>query len=367
MAKLSQRLILAEWFYTQLGFTINSVEEYDTAKSKLNEALKKADLGWDAQNVSCFRHALQVSLEEVTDPPISKDSLIGYDLNLRTHWLQVVRKREAKDHRDLYPLPFQYLSLLFSEYYLDLWTQDVRDGTHVLQDSLNQFRIAFNHRFDALNKTDKNKAVISEFTPADMRKLACWMATGSGKTLIMHTQLLQLQHYLKQRGLKKYFNKTILITPNEGLSNQHLGELADSNIPAKRFAREQVQTELGFGGDWEVEVVEITKLKEKTGVTTVDVAELGTNNLILIDEGHRGLAGDVEFNNRQKLCEEGFSMEFSATFGQSINSLVASKALEMGIFMQRVSSSTIPTVTSGMMDTGRTSRFLTTPRGKTIH
>ena len=26
----------------------------------------------------------------------------------------------------------------------------------------------------------------------------------------------------------------------------------------------------------------------KSGITTVDIAELGTNNIVLIDEGHRG-------------------------------------------------------------------------------
>ena len=330
MPKLSQRLIFAEWFYSQLGYDILTEEQYTEAKTTLNESLKKAELGWDEQNVFYYRRILQDQLKEKEGRALNDDRLIEYDLNLLTYWKRVTKKREAKEHRALYPLPYQYLSLLFSEYYLDLWTKDVREGGHILLDSLNTFRISYNHRFDILPTAEKNKAVISEFTSDDLRKLASWMATGSGKTLIMHCQLLQLQSYLKERGLKKHFNKTILITPNEGLSGQHLKDFRDSDIPAKVFSREQVQGELAFSGDWEVEVVEITKLKEKTGVTTVDVAELGTNNLILIDEGHRGLAGEVEFKNRQKLCETGFSLEYSATFGQSINALKGNKIDEMG-------------------------------------
>jgi len=42
------------------------------------------------------------------------------------------------------------------------------------------------------------------------------------------------------------------------------------------------------------------------------------NNLVLVDEGHRGASGSEWLDKRNRLCEEGFSFEYSATFGQAV-------------------------------------------------
>ena len=49
------------------------------------------------------------------------------------------------------------------------------------------------------------------------------MATGSGKTLIFHLNYYQFLHYNT-----KELDNILLITPNEGLTEQHLSELAAS-------------------------------------------------------------------------------------------------------------------------------------------
>lgn len=324
MSKIKQRLVLAHWMIHQLGFP-----EHEEGFTTLNEALKKCELGWDEQNVFHYRRALDELLAANPDCPITSDELIAYDLNIVSHWKSITQQRNLRENREIYPLPFQYLILLFTEYYLDYWTRAQRDESSELLNRLNTYRDEFNQRFEGLPATEKNKQVIPKFQPDDLHKLATWAATGSGKTLLMHCQHLQLHHYVRERQLEKQFNKTFLITPNEGLSKQHLEDLHLSGIPARRFSKENTGTLPGFDERGLVEVIEITKLKEKSGITTVDIAELGTNNIVLIDEGHRGLAGDVEFKNRQALCAEGFSMEFSATFGQSLNSLAAGKAQEM--------------------------------------
>lgn len=321
---VKQRLVLAHWMIHQLGFP-----EYEEGFTTLNEALKKCELGWDEQNVFHYRRALDELLAANPDCPISSDELIAYDLNIVTHWKAITRQRKLRENREIYPLPFQYLILLFTEYYLDYWTRAQRDESSELLNRLNTYRDEFNQRFEELPATEKKKQVIPKFQPDDLHKLATWAATGSGKTLLMHCQHLQLHYYLRERNLEKQFNKTFLITPNEGLSKQHLEDLHLSGIPSRRFSKDNRGTLPGFDERGLVEVIEITKLKEKSGITTVDIAELGTNNIVLIDEGHRGLAGDVEFKNRQALCAEGFSMEFSATFGQSLNSLPTGKAQEM--------------------------------------
>ena len=49
-----------------------------------------------------------------------------------------------------------------------------------------------------------------------LNKLAFWMATGSGKTLLMHANILQYQYYLEKHGRRRELNRILLLTPNEG-------------------------------------------------------------------------------------------------------------------------------------------------------
>src|SRR5690606_15221775 len=70
-----------------------------------------------------------------------------------------------------------------------------------------------------------------------------------------------------------------------------------------------------------VEILEVTKLKEEMGEKTVAVDAFEGNNLVLVDEGHRGASagGDGAWMKfRNALCEKGFSFEYSATFGQAV-------------------------------------------------
>ena len=67
-----------------------------------------------------------------------------------------------------------------------------------------------------------------------------------------------------------------------------------------------------------MEILEISKLAEEHGDKTVSYEAFETNNLVLIDEGHRGVAGDVWKMRRDYLSKEGFAFEYSATFGQSV-------------------------------------------------
>lgn len=75
-----------------------------------------------------------------------------------------------------------------------------------------------------------------------------------------------------------------------------------------------------------VKIISIHKLKlpgEKTGEgVTVDVSAFGTRNLVFIDEGHKGQKSeDAKWKTvREKLAEDGFIWEYSATFGQTITS-----------------------------------------------
>ena len=67
-----------------------------------------------------------------------------------------------------------------------------------------------------------------------------------------------------------------------------------------------------------IDVIDINKLADKDGDKTVAVDSFEGNNLVLVDEGHKGSGGDVWKGYRNKLTQEGFSFEYSATFGQAI-------------------------------------------------
>ena len=65
----------------------------------------------------------------------------------------------------------------------------------------------------------------------------------------------------------------------------------------------------------------MNKLKEEGKVKTVSVDSFEQNNLVLVDEAHRGLAGDVWYDYRSRLSADGgFAFEYSATLKQAMKS-----------------------------------------------
>lgn len=120
----------------------------------------------------------------------------------------------------------------------------------------------------------------------------------------MHVNIKQYQEYARIHHAKK-LNRIIVLTPNEGLSRQHYEELKASNMDVAMFSKQ------GVGGLFqgkEVEIIDINKLADKDGDKTVAVEAFEGNNLVLVDEGHKGSSGDVWMGYRQKLTEEGFSL-----------------------------------------------------------
>jgi hypothetical protein len=220
---------------------------------------------------------------------------------------------------------FQYLSLLFTEIYLDKFFSNKKQ----LQHDLNQFVKQFNLK--QLEKTNGKKAKKGEdifladsFKDGDLNKLAFWNATGSGKTLLMHINIKQYLHYA-QKHSKGHESKILLITPNEPLSKQHLLDFQLSGIPANLFTKNQS----GMFSGKEVEIIEISKLSEESRDKTVAVDSFETHNLVLVDEGHGGMSGDQWKKFRDQLSKTGFAFEYSATFGQAISAATQGKKREL--------------------------------------
>lgn len=232
---------------------------------------------------------------------LSEDLLRQYDENIVRHTVRISHRRDKMIHWKY----FQYISLLFTEIYLDLYFNE----RNQLLEELNSFVEAFNS-----NKVKQDQ--VDLYSEADLNKIAFWNATGSGKTLIMHVNILQYLHYFQKHPRMRELNRVILLTPSEGLSRQHLREFQTSGLRAALFDKNQGSL---FQDQGEITIIDIHKLKDEPGETTVAVDSFESNNLVLVDEGHRGSSGHEWKTRREQLSHDGFAFEYSATFGQAVS------------------------------------------------
>lgn len=290
-----QELVLNRWMY---GFFKGGC--LAELKHRLGEDRHE---GIDEDGQTKFFHELNRNLFEVDR--ISADDLRRYDLNIVRYWQQITERRNRLEDIELHMKYFQYLSLLFTEIFLD-WYFNRRQA---LLDGLN----------GEMQKYNAALGVAEHFQPYDveeLNKLAFWNATGSGKTLLLHVNIHQYLHYFQNGHADHYPDKIILLTPNEGLSRQHLDELQLSGFA---FSRLFDKNRSGvFKGT--VEIIDINKLGDEMGDKTVAVEAFEGNNLVLVDEGHRGTgtAAGAWMARREVLCRGGFAFEYSATFGQAV-------------------------------------------------
>jgi hypothetical protein len=294
MSTFADRLVLAPWALRQLG-----VPDFKT----LTSILRAPELeGWAGDGGTHYAPQL-IARIPAAKRNISDVELRDYDANIVKHWRAITTRRNATGPT-LYPTYFQYLGLLLTEYYLDRYFRD----PEALVASLNQAVHAANASLAARD----HLLLLAE---SDLNKLAFWMATGSGKTLLMHCHIRQYLAYAGRANRRHELNKIILLTPNEGLSRQHKEEFALSGIEAEFYD--------GKGGPMlftgrGVDIIDIHKLRDTAGDKTVAIGDFEGNNLVLVDEGHRGASGEEWMDKRAALCAAGFSFEYSATFGQAI-------------------------------------------------
>ncbi|KMQ49447.1 hypothetical protein CHISP_3642 [Chitinispirillum alkaliphilum] len=258
--------------------------------------------GIDQDGQTTFFHQLNHTLIEVDRLPM--EDLRRYDLNIVKHWQTITRERNRLEDVELHLKYFQYLSLLFTEIYLDWYF----NKPQALFDGLN-------NELQTYNEEPGIECTFEPYTADDLNKIAFWNATGSGKTLLLHINILQYLHYFQKGNSQLYPDKIILLTPNEGLSRQHLEELGLSG-----FAYFQLfdKSKTPYRGT--IEVIDINKLGDEMGDKTVAVEAFEGNNLVLVDEGHRGTgtAAGAWMSRREVLCRGGFAFEYSATFGQAV-------------------------------------------------
>ncbi len=304
-------LVLNRYFLAQLGAV-----EFDDLRSRLDRA-QEGD--WGDGNSYFFHKLVSDGFKDAA----MRAKLSEYDRRI------LAEERELARGRGVFRFKyFQWLALLFTELYLDALT----DQPAALRRKLNEFFLKEKAR-GALPGT------MTEFTEDDLRRIAFFMATGSGKTLLLHSHIRQLRHYLahgahpemlaNRADGRREWDNILLITPNEGLSEQHLRELRESGVECGRLVEERsAGGGRGLFGP-KVMVVEIHKLADEASGDGVSIAlaELGGSNLVFVDEGHKGVGSDAQtWKNRQKaLSAGGFLVEYSATFAQAVGAASGGK------------------------------------------
>lgn len=289
--QLSDQLVLNQ--YMLRLFEVDSFEQL--TKDMKDSALEELDV----DNVS--RYYKHLSSRLIDREELTSDMLRQYDENIVKHTLRISMNREKRIKWKY----FQYLSLLFTEIYLDRYFHQRQK----LLEDLNAF-------VDVFNQGKEKAEQLTPYTEKDLKKLAFWSATGSGKTLLMHVNILQYKHYFYKNHRPDELEQIILLTPSEDLSKQHLREFEASGLQAALFDKDIQQ---GMFRGEEICIIDIHKIKDEMGEKTVAIDVFEGNNLVLIDEGHRGASGDEWRNKREKLSERGFAFEYSATFGQAVS------------------------------------------------
>ncbi len=328
--KLEYRLTLLAWLNHLLGYQSNR---------ELLEDIQKADEGFDASGHSHIYHRL---ISRGSKVQISPEDLARYDENIRTH-LAAINKRRSQPITLRY---FQYLAALYTEIVLD---HLFNHKAQLLAD-LNAFvrqRNAGNAGIPSTQPGNADVPSATYFAESDLTKLACWMATGSGKTLILHLNYYQFLHYNN-----KPLNNILLITPNEGLSEQHLAELEASGIPARRF--DLNQRGLWSGDRNAVQVIEITKLVEEKrgGGVSVPVEAFEGRNLIFVDKDTKAAAAKPGANTAMPWARPTSPSSTAPPSGRRSARRATTRSPPN---TAKPSSSTIPTATSTATATARTS------------
>lgn len=305
--EFSQKLVLNQWLISLFGVDplADGYKRGEKPFHKLAEHLRITREGLDADGLHHFYHELKDGdFFRMGMAKVSAAELQQYEENIVSHTAAINLGRAAD--RQIKWKYFQWLSLLFTEVYLDRY---FRDRAGLLAD-LNAFVAAFNAKYDGFEP-------IAPYDEAALNRVCFQNATGSGKTLLMHVNLKQFWHYAKKAGADGAINFPFLITPNARLSEQHRNELAASGIRGVSYTK-------GAGGELGefIYTLEIQKIQKEDGPETFAVRNFGDNNLLFVDEGHAGLSGKDDatwMGYRAQLCEKGFSFEYSATFAQAVN------------------------------------------------
>lgn len=295
--RFDRSLLLVRWLADELG------GRYSELLERVKDAPDAGAPGASARLAAVLsRQGLRVAPE----------ALARMERAFMADWAIIANAREASTREAFKLTHFQWLAGLFVELYLT--RLGAPGGRAALTDAINRLR-------------EEAFPYLPPVQGAELNRLALWMATGSGKTLLLHLNMLQFLRHANNivGGLPQ---RVLLLTPSETLSAQHRTELAISGLDDITVGRT-------------LEITELTKLylpESRDGVRTrvkegvsVCTDQFPGPNLLLVDEGHKGgksnSGEESAFRERRQALTgthdrcpvegaPGFEFEYSATFAQ---------------------------------------------------
>jgi len=113
LLKFDQKLVLNQWI-----LSLFEAKNFEQLTIGMKEPERE---GFDEDNISRFYYVLSSRLFERKE--LTSDFLLAYDQNIVRHWKAITERRNMEG-QILNLKYFQYLSLLFTEIYLDRYFQD---------------------------------------------------------------------------------------------------------------------------------------------------------------------------------------------------------------------------------------------------
>lgn len=161
-----------------------------------------------------------------------------------------------------------------------------------------------------------------------LNRLAFYMATGSGKTHLLHINILQTKKYIKG------YEAVYILAPNIELAKQHKNKLLnefDSSLEIglsendgnnKSNVADAIRSLLGKNNDINILTFPqldtvINQFEKKNSLFE---NPFGNKNIVFVDEGHKGSSSEEGYRKDRNILmgSNGFCIEYSATFSQAV-------------------------------------------------
>ncbi len=313
-----RQMVLFQWALGKFG--VGSLSEFCSRFQMSPDSAEGVD---DRTGLHRFYEMIAGVLPTVTDGNVLPgDRLRAYEQNLLEHTQAINTARLHHGQQKIEWKYHQYLALLFTEMFLDSYFTDaeqLRDEINARIANHNMERVAEDREIDCVTPFDADGVAREQ-----LARLAFWCATGSGKTLLLHMHIRQFKQYHKRAydaGRWPKLDQVIVVTPNDGLSRQHMQELKQSGFEAIAAGEQGIDGLFSQQAREAIKILDIHKFRDDQGRNTVATESFDGCNLILVDEGHRG-AGRGEdgkwMRRRDELAQGGFCFEYSATFKEAV-------------------------------------------------
>jgi superfamily II DNA or RNA helicase len=160
-----------------------------------------------------------------------------------------------------------------------------------------------------------------------MNRACFWMATGSGKSIVL-IKTIELIDYLQSQGLIPK-REILLLLPREDLINQFMKEIEEFNIGREKGIQlvnlkqyEEDKQRLAFNSDIKVYYYRSDLLRDERKENILDYRSYENNGnwYVFLDEAHRGVKENSLMQGYVTiLSKNGFLFNFSATFTDDID------------------------------------------------